>query len=100
MVSLAKSYGPLLKISMRCLTLGDSVDGLAPEVMSLNELGIQSLEQATLAANVWIDECLRTCVDDMFEGLDQIALLCFQAAQEAKKHTWESDKSEISRYRV
>jgi len=70
------------------------------EVMSLNELGIQSLEQATMATNGWIDECLHTCVDDMFEGLDQIALLCFQARQEAKKRTKESDKSEISRYRV
>jgi hypothetical protein len=68
--------------------------------MSLNALGIQSLEQATLATTAWIDECLHTCMENMLEGADQITILCFQAAQEARKHAEESDKAEISEYGV
>jgi hypothetical protein len=89
-----------LNISVRGLTLDENVDGPAPEVMSLNALGIQSLEQATLATKVWIEECLHTCIENMLEGADQITMLCFQAAQKAKKRTEESDKARISGYKV
>ncbi|KAN0112346.1 hypothetical protein V8E51_005297 [Hyaloscypha variabilis] len=84
--ALKKSYGPPLDISIRGLTLDEKVDGPTPEVMSLDALGIQSLEQATLATKVWIDECLHTCIENMLDGADQITMLCFQAAQEAKEH--------------
>lgn len=95
MLALKKSYGPLLNIKMRAFVLHNKVDDSGPDVVPLNAFGMESLEQAELAAKSWIDECVSTDLETILKGEDQIAVLCFQAARKKWKRTKASDKSNL-----
>lgn len=60
MLALKRSYGPLLNIKMRAFAVQDRAEDSGHGFISLSAFGIESVEQAALAAKSWIDESIST----------------------------------------
>jgi hypothetical protein len=85
-VKLKRSYGAPLKLSIRGFVLEETSEKSPPDLISFNALGIESLDQATLAAKTCVKESLHACVGTKVEEEDQIAVICFQAALNMASH--------------
>jgi hypothetical protein len=99
-VGLSRTYGAPLKLSIRGFILGERSEISSPEFVSFNALGMESLSQATSAAETCFTESLHACVDAKVEKGDKVAIICFQAALSMENHSKVRFRSKFSQARL